>query len=117
MLIRLPADGEGPLYEQIAGAIRRAISSGELPAGERLPPARELAGAIDVNLHTVLRAYALLREDGLIEVRRGRGAVVRDDAPTGQADVHELAVRLLTEARRAGLSRRELLSLIERLPA
>ncbi|WP_414172089.1 GntR family transcriptional regulator [Clavibacter tessellarius] len=47
-----------------------------LASGERLPSARDLAASIDVNMHTVLRAYAALQEDGLIELRRGRGATV-----------------------------------------
>ncbi|MBF6620706.1 MAG: GntR family transcriptional regulator [Patulibacter sp.] len=117
MLIRLPADGEGPLYEQIAGAVRRAIVAGELGSNERLPSARELADALDVNLHTVLRAYAQLRDDGLIDVRRGRGATVRSDGAAARSTIHDRAAELVAAARREGIGRRELISLIERISA
>lgn len=117
MLVRLPADGEGPLYEQIAGAVRRGIIEGELAPGARLPAARELADALDVNLHTVLRAYAQLRDDGLIDVRRGRGATVRSDGAAARSTIHDRAAELVAAARREGITRRELVTLIERLPA
>ena len=64
------------LYIQVAAEIRRAISDGEAKPGERLPPARDLAAVLDVNANTVLRALRLLRDDGLLEFRRGRGITV-----------------------------------------
>ncbi len=65
-----------PLHEQLASAIRSSIVDGRLSGGERLPAARDLASSVGVNMHTVLRAYRQLREEGLIELHRGRGAVV-----------------------------------------
>lgn len=65
-----------PLFEQLASALRSAIIDGRVIGGERLPAARELAGTLGVNVHTVLRGYQLLRDEGLIELHRGRGAVV-----------------------------------------
>ena len=62
-----------PLHEQVAAAIRRAIADGEARAGERLPPARDLAAVLGVNANTVFRALRTLREGGLVEFRRGRG--------------------------------------------
>lgn len=70
-----PARAEA-LFTQVASSVRREIVSGAVHAGEHLPSARELAASLDVNLHTVLRAYQELRDEGLIELRRGRGAVV-----------------------------------------
>ena len=64
------------LYEQVAGEIRRAIAEGEAAPGERLPPARDLAAVLGVNANTVLRALRLLRDEGLLEFRRGRGITV-----------------------------------------
>src|SRR5579862_7932571 len=64
------------LYEQVASEIRRAIASGEAKPGERLPPAKDLAAILDVNTNTVLRALRLLRDEGLLEFRRGRGISV-----------------------------------------
>ena len=64
------------LYEQVAGQIRRAIADGEAVPGERLPPARDLAAVLAVNTNTVLRALRMLRDEGLLEFRRGRGISV-----------------------------------------
>src|SRR5262252_10855227 len=70
-----PADPTA-LHEQAAAQIRRAIAEGQAAPGERLPPARDLAAVLGVNRNTVLRAMRLLREEGLVEFRRGRGITV-----------------------------------------
>ncbi|MGR2751707.1 GntR family transcriptional regulator [Agromyces arachidis] len=76
MLIRVDPSQPTPLHRQISSGIRAAIVDGRLAGGERLPAARELAASVGVNMHTVLRAYRALRDEGLIELHRGRGAVV-----------------------------------------
>jgi DNA-binding transcriptional regulator YhcF (GntR family) len=114
MLFRLDHGSPVSLAEQIAVQVRAGIVSGELVAGERLPPARDLGVALGVNMHTVLRAYAALREDGLIEMRQGRGAWVRQDAGPVLVRLKELAGQLVAEGRKLGLTRPELVRLIER---
>lgn len=69
------------LHEQVASAIRRAIADGEAGPGDRLPPARDLAAVLGVNANTVLRALRTLRDEGLLEFRRGRGVTVSGTAP------------------------------------
>jgi DNA-binding transcriptional regulator YhcF (GntR family) len=76
VLIRLDPTRPSPLFEQLASAVRAAIIDGRVIGGERLPAARQLASSLGVNMHTVLRAYRVLRDEGLIELHRGRGAVV-----------------------------------------
>jgi GntR family transcriptional regulator len=60
------------LYEQVAAEIRRAIADGEARPGERIPQAKDLAAVLGVNQNTVLRALRLLRDEGLLEIGRGR---------------------------------------------
>src|SRR5438309_10108020 len=64
------------LFEQVSAEIRRAIADGEAKPGERLPPARDLAAVLGVNTNTVLRSLRALRDEGLLEFRRGRGITV-----------------------------------------
>lgn len=74
-------DGDGPMYGRLAGALRRAIDAFEVPAGGRLAPERELAGALGVSRSTVIAAYDALAKDGLVERRQGSGTWVRDAVP------------------------------------
>lgn len=102
-----------PLFDQIANGLRYALSSGELRPGDRLPPAKELADQLKVNLHTVLRAYALLRDEGLLEVRRGRGTIVVARArEIGDPRLARAAAHVVMEARRVGLTEQELIELV-----
>ena len=112
MLLRLDRTDDAPIYNQIAASVRRAIAEGSLSAGDRLPSAREVARALDVNVHTVLRAYAQLRDEGLIEMRRGRGSVVLDAGPP-RARLRSLIRELCVEARRQGITAGELADLID----
>jgi GntR family transcriptional regulator len=64
------------LYSQVAAEIRRAIADGEAKPGERLPPAVDLADVLGVNKNTVIRALHILRDEGLLDFTRGRGARV-----------------------------------------
>ena len=113
MLLRLNFDDTSPLYSQIAAAINKSIRDGEIKEGENLPTGRELAKLLDVNMHTVLRAYSELSDAGVIEMRRGRGSVVREGAASKTA-VLLLVTRLVEEAGRQGFDTPELLALVEK---
>ncbi len=70
--------GTGPLYLRIADQIEQAIERGALPGGTKLPPQRNLAFDIGVTIGTIGRAYALVRERGLVSGEVGRGTYVLD---------------------------------------
>lgn len=112
MLIRVDLQAGVPVYEQVAGAIAAKIAGGELLAGERLPAARDLADALGVNAHTILHAYQALRDQGLIELRRGRGAVVIGAA--GSDPLHEAVAALIALAKRDGVAPAALHALIRK---
>lgn len=113
MLIRIDQSSAVPLYEQLASSVRGAIADGSVAAGQRLPSARDLATSLDVNIHTVLRGYQQLRDDGLIELRRGRGAVVAADASV-RGRLLDAVRGLVAEARRHDMSTAELLDLVKK---
>lgn len=101
------------LHDQVAAEIRRAIAEGEAAPGERLPPARDIAAVLGVNTNTVLRALRALRDEGLLEFRRGNGIRVSGSPERGA--VLEKARELLQFARDHGYRRQELVQLIETL--
>jgi GntR family transcriptional regulator len=110
MLWTVDPAAEAPLHEQIAANVRRAMSEGDLADGERLPPASEVAAALGVNANTVLQAFRL-RDEGLVEFRRGRGVRVSAGV-TGRAAVVEAARELLVVGRGHGYTRAELADLL-----
>jgi len=75
-------DTESPLYLKLADALRRAIVSGEVLPGERLPSIRRLADGIKVNTATVVAAYRILEREGWLEARAGSGVYVGPKPPT-----------------------------------
>ena len=99
------------LYEQVAAEIRRAIADGEATPGERLPPAKDLAAILGVNTNTVLRSLRLLRDEGLLEFRRGRGISVAGTPERGA--VVQRATELVLFARRNGYRVDELVEIIQ----
>ena len=102
------------LHDQVAAAIRRAIAAGEAAPGERLPPAKDLAAVLGVNANTVLRALRLLRDEGLLEFRRGRGVTVAGSPERGA--VMERAKQLLEFARFNGYRKEDVMEMLGELP-
>ena len=102
------------LHEQVAAEIRRDIANGDVRPGERLPPARDMAAVLGVHTNTVFRALRVLRDEGVLEFRRGRGVTVSGEPERGliQAQAHEL----LMQARRFGMRREDVVSIIESFP-
>ncbi|TGQ64073.1 PLP-dependent aminotransferase family protein [Mesorhizobium sp. M00.F.Ca.ET.186.01.1.1] len=96
------AEDESPVYRRLADAIAERIAAGSLAVGERLPPQRDIARALGINVTTVTRALATLQERGLLEARPGRGTTVaaRDagerpgfvSAPSDQSGIIDLSV-------------------------
>jgi GntR family transcriptional regulator len=101
------------LYEQVAAEIRRAIADGEAKPGERLPPAKDLAAVLGVNTNTVLRSLRLLRDEGLLEFRRGRGISVAGTPERGA--FVQRAKELIAFARSQGYPLDELVAMMENL--
>lgn len=119
MLIVIDSASEEPIYRQIRTQIVSAVATGELAPGDTLPSVRSLAGDLGVNMHTVNKAYAVLRDEGYVTMLGRSGATIADPVRTmsaAKAQEHrdrvasELA-RLALEFRARGGSRAEFLEL------
>ncbi|MGC5170764.1 GntR family transcriptional regulator [Micromonospora sp. DT81.3] len=111
MLIRIDPDSDVALFAQVAASVRADAAAGRMRPGDRLPAAREVAGALGINLHTVLRAYQELRDEGLVDMRRGRGAVLTE-AAIPLAELHREILALAIHAHALGLAPDTLASLV-----
>ena len=113
LTVKIDRSDPTDLYEQVAGELRRAIAAGEAKPGERLPPAKDLAAVLGVNTNTVLRSLRLLRAEGLLEFRRGRGISVAGTPERGA--VAQRAKELVAFARLQGYQLDELVEIIQRV--
>jgi GntR family transcriptional regulator len=102
------------LHEQVAAEIRRAIADGEALPGHKIPQAKDLATVLGVNANTVLRALHLLRDEGLLEM--GRGRAIRVAGTPEQGAVVARLKEVLAFGRQQGYRRDELIALMEHLP-
>lgn len=92
-MITVALNSSVPLHDQIVAELRRLIACGTLAKGDELPPVRQLASDLGINLNTVARAYRELTDDGLLASARGRGTIVI-------ATVERRGVRSADERRR-----------------
>lgn len=76
MYITIDERDRRPLYQQVVDEIKSLIAAGELPEGSSLPPVRQVAADLGVNLNTIAFAYRQLQKLGLVKIRHGAGAVV-----------------------------------------
>lgn len=98
MLIRIDQASPEPVYLQIRDRIVAAIARGELVASDRLPSVRALASDLGVNLHTVNKAYAVLRDEGFLTMRGRAGAVVSDFRRTASPERQAAGTEKIEEA-------------------
>lgn len=78
MILNLDFNSEKPIYIQMREEIIKSIANGELEINESLPSVRAMAEEIGINLHTVSKAYNLLKDEGYINIDRRKGAIVNE---------------------------------------
>lgn len=117
MYIEIDFQSDEAIYMQLRNQIILSIADSILREGDSLPPVRQLAGDIGINMHTVNKAYSMLREEGFLTLDRRRGTVVCVSADQARAmQEAELALRpVLAKAVCRGLGREELHELIDRI--
>lgn len=120
MLLTVDLKSEQPIYLQIRNSIVEGIASGELEDGEMLPSVRALASELGINLHTVNKAYQMLKLDGFVEILRNKGTVIkarglsRDKKDFIEAATESLK-NVVTEAITRSVSKKQLIDIIDNL--
>lgn len=114
MYITIDEADRRPVYRQIAEEIKTLIARGELEEGIALPPVRQIAGDLGVNLNTIAAAYRELQKEGLVRVRHGAGAFVatRRLSEQSEAELRKALRSSLTHLALAGLRRSEILAIV-----
>lgn len=103
-----------PIYQQVVDGIKELIARGELNESSALPPVRQVAADLGVNLNTIAFAYRRLQQEGLIKIRHGSGAIVisRKVAHKAEDQLRAQLRSCLTQLALAGLARAEITVLV-----
>ncbi len=117
MFLVLEFESETPIYLQIRNKIIEGIAKGQIKEGDKLPSVRELASGVEVNLHTVNKAYNLLKDEGFVSVDRRKGVIVHIKKAKDDIEFKEkynLKLNEITQEGIAkGLSKEEILNLLD----
>lgn len=117
MLIEIDFNSDEAIYMQVRNQIIMGIASAEIREGDALPSVRQMAQAVGINMHTVNKAYSLLRQEGFIQLDRRKGAVVALDIDKIKA-VEEMKQQLrivLAQGRCKDISREEVHELVDEI--
>ena len=114
MYITIDETDRRPIYRQVADEIKALIARGSLSEGMALPPVRQVADDLGVNLNTIAAAYRELQKEGLLKVRHGAGATVlsRRLSPQSDNDLRKGLRASLAHMALAGLPRTEIIGIV-----
>jgi GntR family transcriptional regulator len=116
MFLTIDTRDSRPIYQQVVDGIKEVIARGDLQEGTSLPPVRQLANDLGVNLNTIAIAYRELQKDGLITVRHGSGSVVasRTASERNEGELLRPLRTALTQLVLAGLPSSKILDMVAR---
>ena len=117
MLIRIDLNSDETLYSQLSNQIKHGIAKGYIKPGEDLPSVRGLASEIGINMHTVSKAYAILKEEGIIIINRGKGVKVNSEVLTSRDNNYTKILdkkieEIVSESICNGISKKEFLKVV-----
>lgn len=120
MILELDLQSETPIYMQIKNEIMRGIALGRLATGDALPSVRALAADLGINMHTVNKAYQLLKQDGFILIHRQKGVVVNPEGmPEADVDFEKRLVAnlqpLIVESLCRGMKKEQFIKLTDKV--
>ncbi len=93
MFIELDLQSETPIYTQLVQQIIEGIARKQLLPGEPLPSVRSMAADLGINLHTVNKAYNILKQDGFVQINRKQGVIIHPDSFPAADEVFLLRVQ------------------------
>ena len=117
MLIEIDFNSDEAIYVQLCNQIIMGIATEQLKVGETLPSARQLADTIGINMHTVNKAYSVLRQEGFLSIDRRRGAVISIDVDKIRAleEMKENLLPVLAKGCCKNITREEVHALIDEI--
>ena len=117
MLIEIDFNSDEAIYVQLCNQIIMGIATSQLQEGENLPSVRQLADTIGINMHTVNKAYTVLRQEGFVSIDRRRGAVIAVDVDKARAfrEMKENLLVLLAKGSCRNITREEVHALIDEI--
>lgn len=117
MLIRVDFNSDEAIYMQLCRQIIIGIANAQIKEGDNLPSVRELAEDVGINMHTVNKAYSILRQEGYLKVDRRHGAIIAVEADRYKAQI-ELAEEMklsLAKAISRGITREEAKEMVDEI--
>lgn len=117
MLIEIDFNSDEAIYVQLCNKIIMGIATDRLKVGETLPSVRQLADTIGINMHTVNKAYSVLRQEGFLSIDRRRGAVISIDADKMRAleEMRENLLPVLAKGCCKNITKEEVHALIDEI--
>ena len=117
MYIQIDFNSQEAIYMQLRNQIILGIATSRFQEGESLPSVRQLADEIGINMHTVNKAYNVLRQEGILKIDRRHGAVIAVDIDKIRAvqDMKEELKVIIAKGRCKNISRKEVYALIDEL--
>ena len=117
MIIKIDFNSTEAIYMQLRNQVIMGIATAKLQEGDSLPSVRQLAEEVGINMHTVNKAYALLREEGIIHLDRRRGAVIAIDMNKLEAleDMKRQLSVVLAKGRCKNITKEDVYTLIDEI--
>ena len=116
MRLEIDFNSDEAIYVQLRNQIVLGIACAEFTDGQSLPSVRQLAQVLGVNMHTVNKAYSILREEGYLKLDRRKGAVISVETEEKQKELESMEQELqllIAQAICKGISKEEMCDLVE----
>lgn len=116
MILEIDFNSDEAIYVQLRNQIVLGIACAEFTDGQSLPSVRQLAQVLGVNMHTVNKAYSILREEGYLKLDRRKGAVISVETEEKQKELESMEQELqllIAQAICKGISKEEMCDLVE----